>query len=46
MRAALDAAVPGPRPALAEIAAALGPVVVAGGGPVASERSERRRRRA
>ena len=44
MRAALDGADPGPRPSIAEISAALGPVVVPGGAD--AERGERRRRRA
>ena len=44
MRAALDAGVRGERPALSEISAALGPVVVPSTGE--PERGERRRRRA
>ena len=44
MRAALDGADPGPRPSIAEISAALGPVVVPG--TADAERGERRRRRA
>ena len=46
MRAALDHSAPGPRPSISELAAALGPVVVAGNAPATSDRGERRRRRA
>jgi 5-methyltetrahydrofolate--homocysteine methyltransferase len=46
MRAALDSGTRGPTPAIADIAATLGPVVLPGGGAVVSDRGERRRRRA
>jgi methionine synthase I (cobalamin-dependent) len=47
MRAALDGSKRGAPPTVAELAAALGPVVVAGGGqPAERDRGERRRRRA
>src|SRR5262245_59013330 len=38
MRTALDRSTPGPRPSISQLAASLGPVVVAGGAAAAHER--------
>ena len=46
MRAALDAGTRGPTPAIAEIAAALGPVILPSTAAAPADRGERRRRRA